>query len=492
MAEMVEVVNLAEQEAVKASSTRNPPKRPDKQELEKSVAEIQVEIEKLQEKVQGIKLQIDKISNDKSGSKGEVDTAKSAIQKLYSEKKQLSIEKAQIMASRDSARATLNARIAQEKQLRGEIKYNSLEAIDNQIKELERRQATMSMTLQDEKKIIKDIKALQLSKKTVSSLVEIKAAVEQDKEATKALEKQYDEKSKAFKNVNDRIAAQRDVLDNLNKDNNVHREVIPGLRQQEKECYDLKNEKFQMMRNLRNDFKKKEDAYYLFLREEKARKQETRQKEIEARKIEEEERKKVLEAEELAKVPYEEEMQLCDYLVTYLQKFTGTDADKETETETGESSGSAAAVDDGGLKVLRRELEDFTNIIVKKRGKKKGGANLKKKDTLAHGVDTIDFFSMLEIVPPSTISGVPASIDAITAKKTYYKTLERGAIPSIADKNKAAKKEKQVGTEPKAKKTAGSGFSLDQDFPTLGVKTKKATMNGNSEAATPVSSDEPV
>lgn len=484
MAEMVAAA-MEEEIVTKANTTSAlagiPPKKPDKQEVDKQAEEIQAEIEKLQEKIQGFKLQIDKILNDRSGSKGDVDAAKGAVQKLYNEKKQLSVEKAQIMASRDAARASLNARIAQEKQLRGEIKFSSLDAIDSQIKDLERRQATMSMSLSDEKKIIKDIKALQLSKKSVQSLSEIKAAIEREKEATKVLEKAHDEKFKVFKEVNDRITAQREILDNLTKGNSENREVIPALRQEEKGCLDAINEKYQSIRNLRSDFKKREDAYYVYLREEKARKQEARQKEVEARKLEEEEKRKAMEAEELAKVPYEEEMQLCDYLTSYLKKFA-TESAKDEDSENIASSGdSSLSLDDGGMRVLRRDLDDFTGIAtVKKRGKKKGGANLKKKDILAHGVDTIDFFALLDIVPPATISAVSSSIEAIAKKKAFFQTLERGAVVSIADKNKlAAKQDKTVSTKDKKK----SAFSLEQDFPTLAPKVsgKQELVNAADE-----------
>jgi hypothetical protein len=197
-----------------------------------------------------------------------------------------------MMASRDSARASLNARINQEKQLRGEIKFSSMDAIDSQIKDLETRQATTSMTLNDEKKIIKDIKALQLSKKTVQTLADLKIAIEREKETTRNMEKLFAEKSNLFKDVNERINAQKAIVENLKKDSSDVREVIPSLRQQEKELLDSKNEKHQAIRNLRNDFKKGEDAYYVFLREDKARKLVEKQKEFEARKVEDEEKRK--------------------------------------------------------------------------------------------------------------------------------------------------------------------------------------------------------
>jgi hypothetical protein len=47
----------------------NPPKKPDKLDLDKKVESIQQEINDIDEKIKGIKVQIDKILNDRSGSK---------------------------------------------------------------------------------------------------------------------------------------------------------------------------------------------------------------------------------------------------------------------------------------------------------------------------------------------------------------------------------------------------------------------------------------
>lgn len=447
-----------------------PPKRPEKEELEKQCEAIQLEIDQLQDQLHSIKSQIEKIVNEKSGSKGGFDAAKAVIQKLYNEKKQLSLEKAQMMATRDAVRDSLQARINQDKQLRTEMKFVSADAIDSQIKDLETRQATTSMSLQDEKKIIKDIKTLQQSKKIVSQLAELKAAIDKEKESKAALDKTFSEKSAQVKDVNDRIAAQRAILDNLNKDTTGNRELIPALRSQEQVLFASKNQKQNKIRELRNQFKVSEDIYYKYLKEERARKQEARKKEMEERKVEEEERRKALEAEELAKVPYEDDMALCDYLVTYLEKTFPVTGETPTETV----SESTAPVVDNGMRVLKRDLDDAVfkgwGDNSQKRGKKKGGSN-KTKDTIVHGVDTIDYFASLGVTPPSTITAVPQAIETLKKKKEIFQTTERGVLVSISDKNKMKKTDADTATS-KVGGKKGNGFSLEADFPTLNIGGK--------------------
>ena len=87
-----------------------------------------------------------------------MDAAKSVIQKLFEEKKRLTAEKTQAMASRDATRESLTTHINTEKSLKLECKFNSIEAIETHIRALETKQATTSMSLQEEKKIIRKLR----------------------------------------------------------------------------------------------------------------------------------------------------------------------------------------------------------------------------------------------------------------------------------------------------------------------------------------------
>jgi uncharacterized coiled-coil DUF342 family protein len=463
--------------AAAAAASESKPKKvvmqkPDKSKLQRETDEIQAEITVLQNESKGIKAKIDKIINDRSGSKGEFEAAKAVMQGLISEKKQVMNERNALGQSRDGARDKINAKINAEKAARAELKFSNVESIDSQIRELETRQARTTMSLNDEKKIIKDIKALQQSKKTVTELTTMKAAIDQLKAEKAAIDKSYADKNQELKVLNDKLSAQREVMDALNKDNTDNRDVIPSLRNKMTELREQTNVKYQAMKTMRAEFKVQEDAYYAFLAEEKARKKEAYEKEKKARAELEEARRKELEEEELKRVPYEEEMLLCDYLVTYLESHFLPKDDAAVNGDAPTSAAAVASLD--GMKVLKRDEAEFGAMgSSKKRGKKKGGANAAKRDVITHGVDTIDSFAMLEIVPPSSVSGVQTAIDQLKAKKASFSTMERGQVESIASKMRASEKEKNKVAAEGGSKKAKSVFNLEADFPDLAIEEAK-------------------
>ena len=125
----------------------------------------------------------------------------------------------------------------------------------------------------------------------------------------------------------------------------------------------------------------------------------------------------------------------------------------------------------GSMKGIKGDDVEFVALGgTKKRGKKKGGSNAAKRDVITHGVDTIDSFAMLEIVPPSSVSGVQTAIDQLKAKKEAFSKMERGQVESISSKMRNEKKADGAGTDKKKAKTV---FSLEQDFPDLAVEEAK-------------------
>lgn len=213
---------------------------------------------------------------------------------LMTERNRLMAERQEITVSRDACREKLNALINSEKAMRHDMKFSSVEAIDSQIRELELRQARTTMSLNDEKKLVKDIHNLQMSKKTVGALSELKAGVEKEKSNRMELDRRITEKNVELKAVNDRTTAQRAVLDALNKETSSEREVIPSLRKEQAEAREQAEAKYHSIKALRAEFKKKEDAWNVFQAELVAKRKEAKQKELEAKAIEEEARRKQL------------------------------------------------------------------------------------------------------------------------------------------------------------------------------------------------------
>lgn len=212
---------------------------------------------------------------------------------LMAERSRLMAERTEITSRRDASRDKFNALVNSEKAMRTDLKFASVEAIDGQIRELERKQARTTMTLNEEKKLVKDIHSLQMSKKSVGALAELKANVEREKAARMELDRRITEKNVELKSVNDRMTAQRAVLDALNKDS-TEKDVIPALRREQTEAREQAEAKYNSIKALRAEFKKKEDVWNVFQAELAAKRKEQRQKELEAKAIEDEARRKQL------------------------------------------------------------------------------------------------------------------------------------------------------------------------------------------------------
>ncbi len=151
---------------------------------------------------------------------------------------------------------------------------------------------------------------------------------------------------------------------------------------------------------------------------------------------------------------------MCEHLIAYLK--TNFASDSEASETTGTDSAPAVTSAFAGMKLVTREEETFGGVaaVKKSRGKKRGGNNA-KKDTINHAIDTLDFFSLLQINPPTNVSQVAAAVDALTEKKTLFQNSERGSVPTLAE----IRKSRATG---RATSSSGRGaFNLEADFPSL-------------------------
>tara|TARA_B100000482_G_scaffold152468_1_gene114393 strand:- start:410 stop:1225 length:816 start_codon:yes stop_codon:yes gene_type:complete len=239
---------------------------------------------------------------------------------------------------------------------------------------------------------------------------------------------------------------------------------------------------------------------------------EARKAEDEARRAELEKRRKEAEAEELKRVPYEEEMELCSYLanyleITYCKDVQNPKSEADKPTAAGEFEGLVLS----GKNAAKGHEEDYLSLNKatgkkKGRGKKKGGLKVHEKILLVP--ETIEIFALLGLEPPSTVSGVVDAVKRLTEKKLWFSELERGAMPSIRDKQKVQEAKQQHGKRdrddkdvvpamhatPQAK-LKGTGFnaadlaSAEDAFPSLPGLPSAPTESKDSEKSAQPSSE---
>lgn len=436
--------------------------RPDTGALKRDIGAHDKEIAVCNKELNEIKSKQDKIRQDRNGGRQEFDKAKGLMSKLMDKKKKLHAEKNAIEARREASHKKVIAGQDKEKAARAEIKFGSVDAIDKKIKELETRQARTSMSLTEEKNLVKEIKTLNLSKKGFAALVELKALTDRERALKSGIDKELTEKNIELKGLYKELDAQKVVLDALNKTNMESSKHLPAFKKRQEELRAQIETENAAVKALREQIKEKEAVHAAAVAEEKI-----------VWKAEQVEIKKKLEAEELAKHPYEEEMYVCDFLVKYLSTKCVVDADSKVES-TSEAS-TAAAVNTSafaGMKSLKRDDdESFMGGAVKKKSKKKGGQN--NKDDITHTHESLEYFSSIGVKAPLKLSSVTESLKELEEKKEYFNALERGAIPSLkslrANKGNTGEAKSSSGRSTGKKNAAKTVFNLESktDYPGL-------------------------
>jgi hypothetical protein len=170
--------------------------------------------------------------------------------------------------------------------------------------------------------------------------------------------------------------------------------------------------------------------------ERRAAEQEKRRLEYEEQQKLMGEKRKALEEEEMKKKPWEQEIALCDFLIGYLQRISskstsaGASATATSASAAPASTAKRSGTDFGALKPLvRGQVDDYVNLGAEKKKTVKPAAPKpaakEKSGVLAHTIDTLNSFSLLSLIPPSTEAGIEASIAQLKEKRAYYDVLPR-------------------------------------------------------------------
>lgn len=388
-------------------------------------------------------------------------------------------QKRQIRTRLEIVKADADRLIGQAKSARSGMKFTNVNDIEAEIARLQRRQETVSMSLSDEKKLIKELDALKASKRTAEELRSKQGDLDGIKSNRKSISADLAVKDKEIDAIQKEIDAQAKVVKELTDKQSSQRGAIDDLMKRRDELRKQLDAKFTEKNELWSKFREETNEWYQCQRAIKAQRQLQWEEERKKREEEKEAWKKKKEEEELAKTPYEEEMALCDYLADYLTKTYLTDAAEEAEKKAKAAEEKAradvvAVKDDpfAGFKAVSKKDDDEIYFGKGKKGggkKKKGGKAKKatKPVVFSLNLDLFDQFGMISLSPPTSLETVASSVDELRAKKQWYSEQPRGSVPTARDIRKA--------NEEAAKKVVSSGSNGKK-----GGKGKKGNFDINS------------
>lgn len=415
---------------------------------------------------------------------------------LKAKKQKMIIEKKAIRAQLDSLKATGDKLSQERKDTRSSVKFGSVEEIEKEIKKLQKIQETTSMSLGEEKKLIKEMDGLMASKDKIKDLKSkeldfdsvkdkrntIHATLKAKDKEIDAVTKEMDEVGLKIKGLAEKHTDKRTVMDALFKDRDrLNKEIKEVLKEKDA---------------LRDAFREKNNVWYNNQRAVKAQKQIEYEAEKKKREEEHQAHLKKMEEEELKKIPYEEEQGLCDYLADYLER-TYLNGGDSAKTEEAKKDDVIAVKDDpfAGLKpVTKKDDEEFFS---KGKGKKKRQRQGKKQATAGPfilNVDSFEQFGLIGLNPPTNRGDVENSVKELREKKEWYKKQPRGSVPTAKDirkqNEKTAAKLRQGSSSSKAAAPAKGKFSLSEDeFVPLG-KGASAAVDSSSWGQKPAADEE--
>lgn len=405
------------------------------------------------------------------GKNTEMGKTRDAMAALRTQKSKLIEEKKAIRTQLDALKAAGDKIVKDKKDAKSTVKFNTVEEIEKEIAKLQKQQETTSMSLTEEKKLIKEMDALQASKSKIkdvaskdTELLDVKEKRNLVQEQLKAKDKEIDSISKEMdvlgakiKSMSEKETDKKSVMDELFKKRDaIKKEIADKLKEKD---------------TIRDEFRDNNNAWWNYQRAVKAQKKIQYEEEKKKRDEERQAYLKLKEEEEMKKIPYEEEQALCDYLADYLER-TYLSPDSAPSAKVVAAKEEIVAVKEdpfAGMTAVNKKADE--EYFGKGKAKKKRQRAPKKTDEkpFTLNVDSFEQFGLIGLNPPTSLEMVEASVKELREKKEWYKQQPRGSVPTAKDIRKQNEKNasKVIGGSSDAtsggKSGGGGKFNLSND-----------------------------
>lgn len=467
------------------------------------------EIKAIQDERQQVQNTIDSKMNSGKGS--EVSIERDALGKLRAQKGALIDEKKKLAAKLDAIKNQGDKIAKDRKDTRASVKFSKVEDIEKEIAKLKKMQETTSMSLGDEKKILKEIDQLQSSKALVASLKSKDTDLEDVKEQRKLIAAQIAAKDKEIDVVQAEITLKMDRIKEITDRETDKRDVLKELFTKRDDLRKQINDIFKKKDAARAAFREKSNDWYNVKRAIAAQKKIEYEAEKKLRDEQHAAWLKAKEEEEAKKIPYEEEQNLCDFLADFLSRTYLVDKEAEAkkaaeEAEKQKSADVVAVADNPFAKFKPVQKQDDVEYFGKGKAKKKRDRTKKKEEKLISGpltlnMDSFEQFAFVGLTPPTNIDQVAKTVEDLKARKIWYSQQPRGSVLTATEIRKANEKaaakvknsnlENGAVAEPVKAKAKPDNFSLSNDeFVQLGSGAGASALNA-TWGQKPVAEDPP-
>jgi uncharacterized coiled-coil DUF342 family protein len=317
----------------------------------------------------------------------------------------------------------LRSRIAEQKAARGKVAFKSAEDVDREINRLEAQVNGGMMKLVDEKKALAEISSLRKQRKNFSQFDDAQKQIDDLRAKIKEIKDSMDDpEAKALSEQYNKIQSE---IDAIKAEQDEAYKNLSGLRDERTKLQKEQSEKFQAIRQLKDEYHTQRKAFAEYERNRRQAEREKKQAEYERiqkeRKMERA-KKMLAEASDPA---YLEEIRRADSLLRFFDPNHVSEKSGPLLADKGLAAQAVRKVEDAaikGMKVLKKEDEDYFAPAKKgKKGKKSTPTAEANSKFFNVPPSVIEDCAFVGVDPPMSAADVPAVTEKVKAKLEHWK-----------------------------------------------------------------------
>lgn len=195
-----------------------------------------------------------------------------ALRALRSKKGALITEKKAMRARLDLVKKAADSLMNDRKATRANVRFNDVPSIEAEIKKLKTRQETTSMSLSEEKRLLKEIDTLMASKEVLATLKDKDVGIDNAKEQRKVISAEMKAKDIEIDAVQEEITAKQKIVEAFKESETEARNNLTELKGKREEIRKEIGEKIDQRNKCRDAFREANDKWYDYQRGIKAQK----------------------------------------------------------------------------------------------------------------------------------------------------------------------------------------------------------------------------
>ncbi|KAJ2162721.1 multicopy suppressor of BFA (Brefeldin A) [Coemansia sp. RSA 552] len=400
------------------------PARPDSEEYERQLRDIEAAISGLRKEQDAVREQLNKTDSRKGPQADKRNRLSGRLQEIRTEQAGLRKSRGKVFDRQASLTASISKRTAELKALQAKQSYKPAEEIDAAIAEKEKLIDTGTLKIVEERRLVDEIASLRRARKHAEQAAAMQTKLDADVSELAEIDAQLaDTNARALAEEYEEVQSE---LDSLKAQQDAGSQQRTGLFDERTRVMKALDREWDKKRTLQDDFRQKKSAFFQWQNEERKR----RVQEEKLRRVQEQRERRLALAQEQreeAELPaFQAEISSCDTLIGYLgsvQPASGT----RSESSTRPSSAASTAHDGDAAGAASS------------RGKKRSGRKDRSRgDALKLPLDVAEGLLGLQVGIPTAASGIGAAIEKLAERRRHF--VEKQPAATAANKKRAEEK----------------------------------------------------